>query len=213
TLQTLQSRQFLTDFISRHELKVPLLATRGWDDQRQQWVIDSEQFDVQQSLWLPRGSANANPEPSDWRAYKALRGMLSVSEDRDSGMVTLNLESLSPVAAQQWLDWLVADINEHLKRREMNDTRRNVAYLEQQLERTNVSGMRQVFYSLIEEQTKTLMLAELDSEYAFKVIDPPLVPEEPSGPQRTLIVILAVLLGGMLSTLGVLTRYGLRQNV
>jgi len=211
-LETLKSRQFLSEFIRRHDLKVPLLATESWDRQTGEWVIDASIYDQETSTWIDRDGTGANPEPTDWEALKVLRDMLSVSEDRDTGMVTISIESRSPRAAQQWVAWLVEDINSTLKAREMEETRRNVAYLEQQLERTTVSGMRQVFFSLIEEQTKNLMLAELDAEYAFKVIDPPVVPEERSAPSRSLIVILAVLLGGMLSTFAVLVRYAFRQR-
>ncbi|TVP52982.1 MAG: LPS O-antigen length regulator [Halomonadaceae bacterium] len=212
TMATLKSRRFLTEFIQRHDLKVPLLASKGWDMANQQWLIDPERYDRENNTWLAQDGANGDPEPSDWQALKAFQGMFSVAEDRDSGMVTLTLQSRSPEAAQQWLTWLVQDINNTLKAQQMAETRRNVAYLEQQLESTSVSGMRQVFFSLIEEQSKTLMLAELDAEFAFKVIDPPVVPEERSAPNRALIVILAVMLGGMLSTFAVLVAYALRQR-
>lgn len=212
TLETLKSRRFLTEFIQRHDLKVPLLASKSWDAQGGQWVINSDLYDSEKDTWLAQEADTANPEPSDWQALKAFRGMFNVSENRDSGMVTLTLQSRSPEAARQWLVWLVEDINSTLKEREMADTQRNIAYLEQQLERTSVSGMRQVFYSLIEEQSKTLMLAELDAEYAFKIIDPPAVPDERSAPNRALIVILAVMLGGMLSTFAVLVAYAVRQR-
>ena len=72
--------------------------------------------------------------------------------------------------------------------------------------------MQNVFYQLIEEQTKTLMLAEVKDEYAFKVIDPPVVPEEKVGPKRALICILSILLGGMLGVAIVLIRYVSRRE-
>lgn len=211
-LETLKSRQFLTDFIRRHDLKVALLATKAWDHERGEWVIDGERYDVETGEWLATERDQDDPEPSDWRAFKAFQEKLSISEDRDTGMVTVSIESQSPLAAKNWVEWLVQDINAHLKERDMEETRRNVAYLEDQLEHTSISGMRQVFFSLIEEQTKTLMLAELDKEYAFQVIDPPIVPEERSAPNRSLIVVLAVMLGGMLATFGVLVGYAFRER-
>lgn len=213
TLETLKSRRFLTDFINRHELKVPLMATEGWDMDRQEWIINRERYNPEEGTWLAREADQSdNAEPSDLQTLKAFRAMMNLSEDSKSGMVTISIESRSPLAAKQWVAWLIEDINEYLKRREMEETRRNVVYLEQQLERTNVSGMRQVFFSLIEEQTKTLMLAELDPEYAFQVVDPPVIPEERSAPKRSLVVVLAVLLGGMLSTFAVIVAYAVRQR-
>lgn len=205
-IATLQSRRFLIDFIRRHELKVPLLGTKGWDAESREWIIDPEIYDEDEGRWV-----REEGEPSYLRAYEALRDQLNVSQG-DEGLVTLSMGSASPYAAHQWLEWLIRDINEHIKRQEMASTRRNVEYLESQIEETSISGMRQVFFRLIEEQTQDLMLAELDDEYAFEVIDPPMIPEQPSGPARALIAVLSVMLGGMLSTFGVLVRYAFRAK-
>jgi capsular polysaccharide biosynthesis protein len=64
-----------------------------------------------------------------------------------------------------------------------------------------------VFYQLIEQQTKTIMLAEVSLEYVLKTIDPANAPEEKAKPKRALIVVLGTMLGGMLSVLIVLVRY------
>jgi LPS O-antigen subunit length determinant protein (WzzB/FepE family) len=66
--------------------------------------------------------------------------------------------------------------------------------------------MREVFYQLIEEQTKSKMLAEASPEYAFVTVSKAMVPEEKSKPKRALVCILGTLLGGMLSVLWVLVR-------
>lgn len=39
------------------------------------------------------------------------------------------------------------------------------------------------------------MLANVQEEYAFKVVDPAVVPQKPIKPQRTLIITLGFLLG------------------
>ena len=50
------------------------------------------------------------------------------------------------------------------------------------------------------------MLAKVSEQYALTVIDPPLIPEKKSKPNRALICILGTLLGGMLSVLIILVR-------
>jgi len=64
--------------------------------------------------------------------------------------------------------------------------------------------MKNVFYQLIEEQTKTMMLTEVSDEYVLKTIDPAQVPDKKDQPKRALIVVLGTMLGGMLSVLLVL---------
>ena len=67
--------------------------------------------------------------------------------------------------------------------------------------------METVFYQLIEEQTKSMMLTKVKAEYVLKTIDPAQVPDEKAKPKRALIVVLGTMLGGMLSVLIVLIRY------
>ena len=51
-------------------------------------------------------------------------------------------------------------------------SKKSTEFLQQQLERTEIADIREVLYRLIEEQTKTIMFAEVRKEYVFKVIDP-----------------------------------------
>ncbi len=67
--------------------------------------------------------------------------------------------------------------------------------------------MQSTFYKLIEEQTKSLMLAEVQEEFVFRVIDPAVVPELKDSPKRALICILGMLFGGLLGSAIVLARF------
>ncbi len=60
--------------------------------------------------------------------------------------------------------------------------------------------MQRVMYSLIENETQTLMLANARAEYAFRVVDPAVAPEVRSSPNRTLIVLSGGVLGLFIGT-------------
>ena len=93
--------------------------------------------------------------------------------------------------------------------RKLEQVNRNIEYLTAQIDKTAIADMREVFYQLVEEQTKSKMLAEASPDYAFVAVSPSMVPEEKSQPKRALICILGTLLGGMLSVLWVLVlHYG-----
>lgn len=72
--------------------------------------------------------------------------------------------------------------------------------------------MQQVFYQLIESETRTVMLANAQREYVFKTIDPAVVPQEKSAPKRALIAVLATMLGGILGVFVVLIRAFIRNG-
>lgn len=212
-LATLNSRQFLNAFIQKHDLLVPLMASTEWNESSNELVINPEMYDVNSNTWVREAKAGKSPQPTDWEAYKVFKqNVLSVSEAKNTGLVTLAVTHYSPVVAQQWVSLLVQDLNAWVKNKSLTETKRNIGYLEQQLENTAVADMRAVFFQLIEEQTKNLMLAEVEDEFAFKVIDPAVIPEEKAGPKRALICVLATLLGGMLGVSIVLVRFAFRKE-
>ncbi|MBV1952759.1 MAG: hypothetical protein KUG64_11270, partial [Cycloclasticus sp.] len=112
----------------------------------------------------------------------------------------------SPYIAQQWVQWLVEDINQHMRRQDISEAEKSIGYLKAKLEQTPLAEMQKIFYELIEAQTKTKMLAEIREQYVLKIIDAPTVPELKDKPKRAQICVLAVLLGGMLGIMWVFLR-------
>ncbi|QWL58524.1 lipopolysaccharide biosynthesis protein [Aeromonas jandaei] len=204
-----KSRQFLSHFIRRHQLEVPLMAVTKADKVTGEWVIDEDVYDIASKKWVREVPPGQSVEPTDWELIKAFRGITSISHDAKSGLVTVAVEYYSSESAKQWVDWLVTDLNEAMKLRDQADATRNIAYLKAQLEKTPVADMQKVFYQLIEDQTKTLMLTEVNQEYVFKTLDPAVVAEEKAKPKRALIAVLGTLLGGMLGVMLVLVRHAI----
>lgn len=198
--QVLQSRAFLASFIRRHNIAIPLIAATGWNEESGNWVYDREIYNPDTGEW---GSENGESlEPTDWDLVEAFKeDHLRVSEDPETGMVTVSVKSYSPFAAQQWAEWLVRDVNEHMRKEDVIEAEARIAYLEEKLRETNIAGMQQVFYQLIESETRTVMLANAQKEYVFKTVDPAVVPEEKNEPKRAVICVLATLTGGILGIL------------
>jgi uncharacterized protein involved in exopolysaccharide biosynthesis len=210
--EVLQSRAFLADFIRRHNLEVPLMAAEAWNEKNQAWVYEREVYDPETGKWLIDEEGKTY-KPTDWDLVKSFReNHLNVSENKDNGMITLSVESLSPPAAQQWAEWLVADINEYMRREDVAKANARIDYLEGKLDDTNVAGMQQVFYQLIESETRTVMLANAQQEYVFETVDPAVVPQEKTSPKRALIAIVATMLGGMLGVFIVFVRAFIRSG-
>ncbi|GGC56923.1 Wzz/FepE/Etk N-terminal domain-containing protein [Marinobacter halophilus] len=195
--ETLKSRAFLTDFIRRHDLAVPLMAAKAWNMTSERWILDQDVYNPENGEWQIDEDGESL-KPTDWDLVKEFRGLLGVSDNKDTGMVTVSIKSLSPVAARDWVEKLVQDINEHMRTQDVQEAEASIAYLEDKLRQTNIAGMQQVFYQLIEQETRTVMLANAQREYVFKTVDPAVAPQEKSEPKRALIAIVATMLGGML---------------
>ena len=209
--EILRSRAFLGDFIDRHDLDAPLLATKAWDMASDRWVIDYGVYNPEGDTWQ-EDDEGRTLKPTDWDLVNAFRKLMSVSDNKDTGMVTISIKSLSPVAAKDWVEKLVHDINEHMRLQDVQEAEASIDYLEDKLRQTNIAGMQQMFYQLIEQETRTIMLANAKREYIFETVDPAVVPQEKSEPKRVLITIVAIMGGMVLGMLVVLVRALIRSG-
>ncbi len=211
-LATIESRSFIENFIKKHDLLVPLMASKKWDRVSDTLIIDEELYDEISQKWIREVKAPQTPEPTPWEAYEKFSSLLTVSQDKASTLITIELEFFSPALSKEWLILLINDINEFIRKQEKEESKASIDYLKNELKNIQVSNMETVFYTLIEEQTKNIMLAQVKKEYVFKTIDPAQVPDIKDGPKRALIVIIATLFGGILSILFIIIRYLLTKQ-
>ena len=212
-VQVLQSRQFIDAFINKHDLLVSLMAVKEWDLASNKLIINEELHNPVTGEWLREAAGLRGAKPSAQEAFEVFKKQaISIAQNKESGLYTLSVKHYSPYIAQQWVNWLIEDINKVMRERTIAETTQNLAYLEAQLQKTAVADMQATFYKLIEDQTKSLMLAEVQEEFIFKVIDPAIVPELKDSPKRALICVLGTLLGGMLGIAIVLVRFAFRKE-
>jgi len=206
-IEIMQSWAFMEEFIQTHDLQVPIYAAIGWDKGSNSLKLDNDLYDATSERWLIEDDESGeNRAPSSWELYEAFRGRVAVSQDKKSGLINISVEYYSPQIAKQWVDLFITTINDYMRARKLEQVNRNIEYLTAQIDKTAIADMREVFYQLVEEQTKSKMLAEASPEYAFVTVSRAMVPEEKSQPQRALVCVLGTLLGGMLSVLWVLVR-------
>ena len=209
----MQSWSFIDDFIKSNNLEIDIFAAEGWDRASGKLNIDEDLYNSGTTQWLVKNEeTNKVGMPSSWRLFETFTEILSVSEDKKTGLVSMSIEYYSPQIAKQWLDMYISAINKHMQERQMAKVTRNIEYLEAQIAKTTIAEMQEVFYTIIEEQLKSKMLAEANPDYAFVAVSPTMVPEQKSQPKRALICILGTLLGGMLSVLLVLIMHYTKKS-
>jgi uncharacterized protein involved in exopolysaccharide biosynthesis len=198
-LEVLKSRKFISNFIEQHDLLVPLMAAKGWNRETGELEIDPDLYDVSDKKWVREARPPRKRIPSLQEAYKEFSGeVFSVSQDEQTGFVIISVQHYSPDVAKKWVDWLVEDINATIMLQDVDEAEQAIEYLNQQIEMTVFVDLKNVFFRLIEEQTKTVMLAEVSSEYFLKTLDPAVVPEEKAKPKRAMIVLITACLSGIL---------------
>jgi uncharacterized protein involved in exopolysaccharide biosynthesis len=143
--------------------------------------------------------------PTMWLAVKDFKeAVLSIREDKHTGVVTIDVDWEDPAVAAKWANGFVALANERLRGRAIDEATRNIAFLNAQIPQTSVVEVQRAIYNLIESETKTLMLANVRMEFAFTVIDPAVPPERKYKPHRSLYLLGGLLLG---FGIGVLAAY------
>ena len=210
--EIMRSWSFVEGFIAENDLAVPVYAAEGWSKGSNELQINQDAYDSEGNEWLIEDDSGVVGPPSSWALFNAFSERVAVSEDKKSGLVTVSIEYYSPQIAKQWLDLYISAINKHMQERQVEKVSNNISYLEAQIEKTSIAEMREVFYTIIEEQTKNKMVAEASPDYAFVAVSPSMVPEEKSQPKRALICILGTLLGGMLSVLLVLVMHYAKKS-
>lgn len=211
--EIMQSWSFIEEFITDNDLAPAVYAAEGWNEGSRELKFNADIYDIDEHTWILKDADTGEPIiPTSWQLYTRFKGMLEVSRDKQSGLVSVSIEFFSPDKAKRWLDLYIDAINEHMQTRQVNKVTSNIEYLEDQIAKTSIAEMREVFYTIVEEQTKNKMVAEASPDYAFITVSPSMVPEVKSQPGRALICILGTLLGGTLGVVIVLVRHYTRSE-
>ena len=205
--EIMKSWSYIESFIDDNNIAVEVYAAEGWSKGSNKLQINDDIYNSENNQWLVENETGVVGPPSSWKLFNAFSKLLTVSEDKKSGLVSVSIEYYSPQIAKQWVDMYVDAVNRFMQQRQVDKVTKNITYLQEQIEKTSIAEMQEVFYTIIEEQTKNKMLAEASPEYVFVAVSPSMVPEQKSQPKRALICILGTLLGGMLSVLLVLIMH------
>jgi uncharacterized protein involved in exopolysaccharide biosynthesis len=192
----LQSRTLTREFISEHNL-LPVLFANSWDESSTDWKA-SDPEDV----------------PTMWMGIKKFDRIRSVSESQKTGLVILAIEWSDPIVAASWATELVDQVNNAMRELAIEEAERSVEFLQSRLSETEIVEVRQAIYTLLEGQTKSLMMADIRREYAFKVLDPAIPPDlgDPSSPRKVLMTASGFVLGLMIGILLVLMPVSFRRK-
>ncbi len=195
-LAILQSRR-LADSLVQEKNLLPVLFAERWDPVRHNWKQDVQ-------------------IPSLWDAYETLSDdVIKLVEDKKTGLITLAVQWTDPMVAVEWNRDLIERANKLLQESAYSVSTRNIAFLKKQLQETDVVGVRQALNNLLESELKNSMLAQRSEDYAFKVLDPAVVPEKRVWPRRGLLIALG-LTGGLFAWVIVLALVqigaGLREE-
>ena len=176
-LAILDSRIFLEKFIVENNI-LKKLYTDDWDEINDKWKI--------------------NP-PEIWSAVNLFKSINSNKLDPDTGVIIFSLEWEDPEIATQWANNLISSLNDFLREEEIKNSESNIFFLEEQAKTVSISNLRLMLDGLILEEIKKITLAKTTKDFAFRVLDPAVIPLERHGPQKRLIILFGTIIGFVIS--------------
>jgi len=204
-IEILRSYKFFKNFSQKHNVTVPLFASKRWDKENRELKIDNKLYDVEKSEWVVYD--NISSEPSSLQAFEMFRNVFTVSLNDDTGYITISVEHISPDIAKYWVDNIILEVNNIVKNEDLNQAQRSIELFNEQLTTVQLAELRSRLLDLMKGQIEIVNVANTRPEYLFKTIDPAYSPEIKHSPNRILIILITTIFGFLSSIMFFIFRF------
>jgi uncharacterized protein involved in exopolysaccharide biosynthesis len=180
-LAILKSRALTSAYIEANDL-LPIIFYDRWDADKHKWK-----------------SYKKGQVPTLEDGYTVFdKSIRLVVENRKTGLVTVSATWRDPKLAKQWVDGLVNSANDLLRRQAIERSTINLEYLQKVLDKTTVVTMKDTISKLMETELKKQMMATGNRDYAFRFVDPAVIPEHKFAPKRSLFAVFGASCGSLI---------------
>lgn len=177
----LKSRGLVWSYMQSHEL-LPVLFHNKWDSAAHKWKSDRKSY-----------------VPTLEDGYKKFDDSIrNVIDNHKTNLVSLSITWEDPKVAKEWADGLVDATNDLLRRQEIERSTKNLEYLTAASDKTSIMEVKNSIFKLMESEIKKQMIAMGNKDYAFRVVDPAVVPEKRVFPKHTYFAAFGAAAGAMI---------------
>ena len=149
--------------------------------------------------------------PNPARLANWIKEVLSVSEDRDTGMLTLSSETKTPELMLSVIERVSSATDRLLKERFVATSEKTMSFYQQKLAAARAREHREALAKLIAQEDQKLMLASKGSYFVAEPLTTPSISLYPTSPKSSLILALSVVLGGFFGAALVLIRKAIKS--
>jgi LPS O-antigen subunit length determinant protein (WzzB/FepE family) len=174
----LRSFAFNTDLAIHHDLVTDLLGDDPDDKPKNERALRMKLFDV-------------------------LENRFSVDYSIHAQSLSVHFEDRDPLVAQQILQYYLDDLRDIRRHEAIRSATAAIASLEKEARQTGDSLLSQQLYGLVARQVQRQKLAEVESDFAFKVLEPPISPDKQDWPRARINCFIALLLTPMLLAISI----------
>ncbi|WP_404393192.1 Wzz/FepE/Etk N-terminal domain-containing protein [Pseudoalteromonas phenolica] len=199
-LKLLEGNNFIGEFLNEHNLEAVFFASKSWEPTSNTLFFNEKLYDGKE--WLREETILKGKEPTHKELSENFRSEhLSLSLDDKTGFVSISVSHVSPHVAYSTLNNLIQYINNELRNQAIEKSNKKIAYLKDAISNTSDSEIKTGFINMLVAEEKDKMLASVNTEFVFTVVDPAFLPSDKSGPKRLIILLMFVFFGGFLGVL------------
>ena len=199
-IEMMRSLNFFKNFSEKYNILPSLLAVDYWNNSEQKLFFNRNIYDPDKDIWKDSKYAE-NGVPSFQIAHKEFFKKIKITKNNQTSFITITVSHQSPEIADLWAKSLVKEINEVFKQEDITKAEKSIAYLNDQLGKTNFIEVRNTLNNIIEDQFKLMMAANSSEEYLFKELSPSFIAEKKTSPMRLLIFLASLFITFVISCL------------
>ena len=196
-IETLKSKDFFRHLLNNYNFLLrDIYASKSYDMRNNKIIYDDRIYDENNDSWVRKAKFPLSAQPSYIESHEHfLEKNLRISNDVDTGYITISIEHFSPIFAKNLVDLMISELNNQIRKRDKEEANKAVEYLLEERNNNPVMSVTEAIDSLIESQLRTIMLTEIRDDYIIKIIDSAHLPEKKSKPSRAIICIIGFFLG------------------
>ncbi len=186
------------------------LMISGMDSQAQEYLTILRSFTFNTGVALRHNLTNDllrddDEKPKTERKLKMklfdiLKGRFKVDYSIQAHNLSVHFIDRDPVRAQQIVQYYLDDLRELQRREAIRDASDAILSLEKEAKATGDSLLRENLYALVARQLQREKLAEVEADFAFKVLEPPISPDKPYSPSAILNCFVIMMLTPMITS-------------
>ena len=214
----LNSNRFREELIDKYNL-LPVIFSDSWDKEGGKWKkpgIVSRYLLQIKSVISPQQKKKKGDSfaPSVWDGMRALeKNIINVTTDKKSDSVTISVNMDDPDVAAEVASDAINTLRALMSADAQDVADVNRKKLEDLLKHTSDPTIRQNIFALLNQQIQNSLMSEVNQNFAFKIIDPPMAPDQKAKPKRTLMVVLSFVISLCLGVFVALFRENLARRI
>ena len=208
-IERIKSKDFSERLYALEGMKEGLFAVDRYDEDSRELVYNDKIFIGPE--WVADNKGKTE-EPTSIEFFNAIQSNLNIKKNTETGFIELSYTHQSPIFASYVLESVISQINDQTRAEEKKTAQDSLEYIKSILAMTLVKEIKDSLNILIENQTRALMLADINEFYIIKPIDPPYVPQSKSMPSRGVISFMGLMFGLLAGTLFVVYSFYFRKK-